>query len=189
MASNLQFLVLLCILSLCMLTKADQNTTINDFVRHTCNRTHELKNLCLSQISSEPRNDLKSNLTGLLMIFVNQSISNFKNDISFLEKEINSNKISRDTKDMLEDCLQNFQIGSVNLRETMEILQTKTGYDAEQLPVGNVGNLAVECFDDFEGTPVPPEWQSRYNASFALLKLSMAMINLITCNRDYACIP
>uniref|UniRef100_A0A9I9ELH1 Uncharacterized protein n=1 Tax=Cucumis melo TaxID=3656 RepID=A0A9I9ELH1_CUCME len=56
---------------------------------------------------------------------------------------------------MLEACLENFQMGLVNLRETMEILQTKTSYDVEQLPIANVVNLAVECFDDFESNSCP----------------------------------
>ena len=89
---------------------------------------------------------------------------------------------------MLEDWLDNFESGWMNVEDTLEIVQRKTGYDAEQLPVTNVVNLAVLCFDDFEGTRIPPQWQSPYNASFALLELSLSIVNFITCNQHYACI-
>ena len=89
---------------------------------------------------------------------------------------------------MLEDWLDNFESGWMNVEETLEIVQRKTGYDAEQLPVTNAVNLAVLCFDDFEGIRIPPQWQSPYKASFALLELSLSMVNFITCNQHYASI-
>lgn len=188
MASQQPFLVLFCILSVCMLVKADQNASINDFVNLTCNRTIELKNLCLSHINSDPRDDLKTSLTGFLTIFVNHSITDINNDILFLKKELNSNKIGHDTKDMYIGCSDNYVMGLGDLQETLQKLQKKGSVDVFYSLITQTYDLLTGCMEDFEGISIiPPEWQSRYKASYALLDLSLSMINLIKCNSPQAC--
>lgn len=179
-----------------LLAHANQNTnaTVNNFAHGICNRLiqyNDLYKVCIPEIDSDPREDLKSDLTGLLIIFVNHSISNFNDNIVFLKKEINSGKVNGDTKDIMSMCLENFETGISALQESLHILLTQTGIDVYQLSMINVENYVSECVEDFEGNPIPnpPEWQSRYNSSWNLLGLILVMSNLIKCNRVISCIP
>ena len=182
-------LLLLSIFNSSMLAKAEVNRST--FAHDTCNRFqyNQLYKLCIPEIDSDPREDLKSSLTGILIIFVNHSISNFKDNIAFLQREIKSGKLNGETKEMYDGCLEDFENGNDDLQETMHILLTQTGMDAYSLPTINIDSYLSECVDFYEGEPIPPEWQSRYNTSENLLYLILATSNLMKCNRDIACIP
>lgn len=127
--------------------------------RHTCNRFQydELYKLCILEINSDPREDLKSNLTGLFIIFVNHSISSFSDNIEFLQGEIKSGNLNGETKLMFNTCLKIFERGNDDLQETIHILFTQTGIDVYNLPIINIPNYVQDCVDDFEGDPIPPE--------------------------------
>ena len=73
-------------------------------------------NRYIHEIDSDSREDLKSNLTGILIIFVNHSISNFNDYIMFLQREIKSEKLNGETKEMFVTCLENFERGTIDLQ-------------------------------------------------------------------------
>ena len=182
-------LILLSIFNPSMLAKAEVNRST--FVHDTCNRFQykQLYKLCIPEIDSDPREDLKSNLTGILIIFVNHSISNFNDNIAFLKKEIKSGKLIGKTKEMYDSCLDDFKRGNNALQEGMHILLTQKGIDVYMLPTMNVASYVSDCVDYYEGVPISREWQSRYNTSWNLSLLILTTSNLIKCNRDIACIP
>ena len=185
-------LLLLSILNPSMFAEADDNRSTNDnFVHDTCNRFtyDELYKICIPEIDSDPREDLKTNLTGLLIILVNHSISNFNDNIEFLQREIKSEKLNGETKHMLDTCLENFERGNRDLQETMHILHAQTGIGPYELPVIGILNYIRDCVDEFEDVPKPLGYQSRYNTSWNLMLLIASMCNVMKCNRVIACIP
>ena len=175
-----------------MVVMAEENRSSNDkFVRDTCNKFQydELYKLCFPVIDSDPHEDLKSNLTGILIILVNHTISNFNDNLVFLQKEIKSGKLDAETKLMYNKCSESFGMGYTDLQESMHILLTQPGANVYDLPTMSVDKHVGVCFDDFEDDPIPPEWQSRYNTSWNLISLVAETTNLITCNRVASCIP
>ena len=185
-------LLLLSIFNPSMIVMAEENRSSNDkFVRDTCNRFQydELYKLCFSVIDSDPREDLKSNLTGFLIILVNHTISNFNDNLVFLQKEIKAGKLDAETKLMYNKCSESFGMGYTDLQESMHILLTQPGTNVYELPTMSVAGHIGVCFDDFEDDPIPPEWQSRYNTSWDLVALTVETTNLITCNREASCTP
>ena len=140
-------LLLLSIFNSSLLAKAEVNRTT--FVHDTCNRFQydQLYKLCIPDIDSDPREDLKSNLTGILIIFVNHIISNFNNNIAFLQKEIKSGKLNNEAKEMYDGCLDDFERGSNALHEGMHTLLTQTGIDATMLPTMSIVNYVEDCVD------------------------------------------
>ena len=145
--------------------------------------------MCLSLVNSDPREDLKTNLTGLLTIFVNHSITDINNDILFLNHELASNNVSRDSKEIYLVCADNYVMGLSDLQETLEKLIKRRGsVDVFYSLMNHTYDLLTGCLDDFEGIyTIPREWQSRYEASYALLDLSLSIINLIKCNSPDEC--
>lgn len=82
------------------------STKSNNFAHGTCNKMidyPEQNKLCLSEVDSDSHQDLKSNLTGFLILFVNHTITNFNISVSFLQNQVNSGKLDRDIKDI---CLR-----------------------------------------------------------------------------------
>jgi len=185
-------LLLLSIFNSSILVKADENRSTNHILVHdTCNKISEqkLQKVCNFEIDSDPREDLKSNLTGLLIIFISHSINNFKENIVFLQRELKSGKLNNETKLMFNKCLENFERGNTDLQESLHILLTQTGIDVYGLPTINIDAYLDLCVLDFEGDPIPPVWQTRYNNSLNLLSLILSMSNIIKCNREASCIP
>ncbi|KAG6572377.1 hypothetical protein SDJN03_29105, partial [Cucurbita argyrosperma subsp. sororia] len=185
-------LLLLSIFNPSMFVLAKENgSNIDKFVHDTCNRfpDNELYNLCISEIDSDLREDLKSNLAGFLTIFVNRTINNFNDNLVFLQKEIKSGKLDAETKLMYNKCSESFGMGYTDLQESMHILLTQPGTNVYDLPIMSVDKHVGVCFDDFEDDPIPPEWTSRYNRSWNLVSLILGTSNLIKCNREASCIP
>lgn len=91
----------------------------------------EQNKLCLSEVDSDPHQDLKSNLTGFLILFVNHTITNFNISVSFLQNQVNSGKLDRDMKDiyMFEACIGDFQLGIDDLRETFAYVTNRKKYN------------------------------------------------------------
>ena len=153
-------LLLLSIINPSMFVMAKENrSTNNNFAHDTFNRFQfeQLYKLYISEVDSDPRKDLKSNLTGILIIFVNHTTSNFKDNVMFLQREIKSGKLNGETKEMYDTCLENFERGTTDLQQSMHVLLTETGKDIYGLPALSVASYVTECVDDFEGVPKPPE--------------------------------
>ncbi|XP_023511468.1 uncharacterized protein LOC111776286 [Cucurbita pepo subsp. pepo] len=169
----------------------EDKSTDDTFVHDTCNRFqyNELYKLCIPEIDLDPREDLKSNLTGFLTIFVNHTINNFNDNLIFLQREIKSGKLDAETKLMYDKCSESFGMGYTKLQESMHILLTQPGTNVYDLPTMSVDKRISVCFDDFEDDPIPPEWQSRYKTSWNLVSLILGTSNLIKCNREASCIP
>ena len=131
----------------------------NNFAHRTCNRIQyeQLYKICIPVVDSDPREDLKSNLTGLLIIFLNHSINNFNDNIGFLHREIKSGKLNGKTKMMYGKCLEAFEMGNSDLQESLHILLTQTSRDVYGLPLMIAGDHISLWVDDFEGDPIPPE--------------------------------
>ena len=185
-------LLLLSIFNPSMIVMAEENSSSNDkFVRDTCNRFQydELYKVCIPVIDSDPREDLKSNLTGFLIIFMNHTMSNFNDNIVFLQREIQSGKLNAETKLVYSTCLESFRMGYSDLEEAMHILLTQPGTNVYDLSTMMVDKHISTCIEDFEDDPIPPEWQSRYNTSWDLVALTVETTNLITCNREASCTP
>ena len=175
---------LLSLFSLSMLVRANES-----FAHNICNKLqfNGVSKLCIFEVDSDHREDLKSSMIGLLTIFVNHSIRNFNDNIVFLKREINSGGFVGEKRDMFETCLDNFERGTNDLQKSMQILLTQTGIDVYQLPTTNMEKYVSQCVENYEDIPIPREWRSRYYTSWDLLNLILAMTNLIKCNSSFPC--
>ena len=88
---------------------------------------------------------------------------------------------------MYDECLEAFEMGNSDLQESLHILLTQTSRDVYGLPLMIAGNHISSWVDDFEGDPIPLEWQSRYKNSWNLVLLIGGISNLIKCNQQFEC--
>lgn len=159
-----------------------------NFVRDTCNKSEELKDLCNSVIDSNPRQDLKSNLTGLLAIFVNQTLQAVIHDHSYLQSQIAHGHLDNLTQKVFISCMDQYQMSKDSLELILKEALVKQKSGDLNMDLGQIDNYLDLCEMDFEGfTPEPSAWKSRYDYVNSLLILSLRMTNLITCNHIHVC--
>ena len=160
----------------------------NDFVHDTCNKTEELKDLCNSVIGSDPRDDLKSNLTSLLTIFINQTLRVVVDDHSYLYNQTLNGELDNRTLEVFKSCMNLYQMSKDSLQALLDVELLKNKNADLNMDLAQVDNFLDLCEVDFEGfTREPLTWKSRYDYVSSLLILSLRMTNLIKCNQIHYC--
>lgn len=160
----------------------------NNFIQETCNRTQELKDVCISVIHSNPHEDLKSNLTGLLALFINQTLHAVVDDHSYLLNQTQNAQLDDQTRQAFTSCVTQYQMSRDSLQVLLqEQLLSRQNTDLN-MDLGQIDNYLALCEIDFEGFAAEPSaWKSRYHYVSSLLILSLRITNLIKCNQIHAC--
>lgn len=174
--------------SLCFIAQTDQSAISNDFVNDTCKKHEELCKICIDVIDSDPHQDLKLNLSGLLAIFINHSIANATDNNLYLVEQLKRPGLDNRTQQILNSCTDLYGRGINVLTSTLEALLENQGTELSMSMTGAY-DMFVSCEYEYEYTPEPPAWLSRYLGLRPLLELSMGTANLIECKRVAACVP
>lgn len=161
--------------SLCLIAQA---AVANDFVNDSCKKYKELSQICIDVIDSDPRQDLKSNLSGFLAIFINHSIANTNNNHLYLLEQIKRPELDNKTRQVFNKCLGHYEICRNILTSSLEVLLRDHDVKLDR-NMADAYALITECENEFTGTPEPPSWSSRCLELFRLLKLSMMTANLL----------
>lgn len=93
-----RILLLLMFNHLCLIAQTYQTAVSNDFVKNTCMKHGELSNIGIAVVDSDPHQDWKLNLQGLLAIFINHSIAKATDNRSYLLEQIKKGACSLTTK-------------------------------------------------------------------------------------------
>ncbi|KAG6585821.1 hypothetical protein SDJN03_18554, partial [Cucurbita argyrosperma subsp. sororia] len=160
----------------------------SDFTRATCDRTSELKDLCISVINSNPCEDLKSNLTGFLAIFINETLHVVIDDHSYLLNQTLNGQLDNRTLQVFRSCASQYQMSKDSLRVLLEDELLKQHNADLNMDLGQIDNYLALCEMEFEGfIEEPSAWKTRYDYVSSLLILSLQTTNLIKCNRIHVC--
>ncbi|CAK9308720.1 unnamed protein product [Citrullus colocynthis] len=161
----------------------------DNFIQDTCNKTKELKHLCIFLIFSNSHDDLKSNLTGLLTIFVNQTLLVVADDELYLSDQTLNGRLDNRTQQVFMNCMTQYQMSKDSLQGLLEeqLLKQRISSDMD-LDLTQVSNFLSLCEVSFEGfTDEPSTWKLRYDYVSSLINLSLRINNLIKCNHIDAC--
>ncbi|KAG6599036.1 hypothetical protein SDJN03_08814, partial [Cucurbita argyrosperma subsp. sororia] len=160
----------------------------NDFIQDTCNRTEDFKDLCISVIDSDPREDLKLNSMDFLVIFINRTLQVIIDDHSYLLNQTLNEELDNRTRHIFMGCMTLYQMSKDSLRVLLNEELLKQPNADLNMKLQQIEGYLDLCQNDFEGfTPTPSTWTSRYDYVISLLILSFRMMNLIKCNYIRAC--
>ncbi|XP_022137307.1 uncharacterized protein LOC111008804 [Momordica charantia] len=169
--------------------RVEKLSVANSFVNNTCNKfEEEFIKVCIDVIDSDPHQDLKLNLSGLLAIFINHSIDNATDNHLYLMEQLKRSDLDKDIRYTFNVCVEQYERGLDILKSSLEAL-LKNDKDDLGLILSDAFDKIVACEDDFESTPEPPSWLAHYLPLRKLLALSMGTANLIQCKKVAACIP
>lgn len=162
-----------------------------NFIQDTCNKTEELKDVCISVIDNNPHEDLKSTLKGILVIFVNENLRVIVEDRSYLLNQTALNgesSLDNRTRQVFVNCVTQYQMSKDCLEVLLEEELLKKGNADLNMDLGQIDNYLALCEIDFEGfAEEPSAWKSRYEYVNSLLILSLRITNLIKCNHIHVC--
>lgn len=162
----------------------------HNFIQHTCNKVEsDLKDLCISVVSSNPNDYLKSNLTGLLTIFVNQTLGVVIDDQLYLSNQTSNGQLDNRTQQIFTICMMQYQMSKDSLQAVLEeqLLKQQISGDLD-FDLTQIVNYLQLCEISFQGfVEEPSTWKSLYDYVSSLLDLSLEITNLIKCNHIQAC--
>lgn len=170
------------------IARTDQTAVVSsDFIKTTCNKFEEkFIKVCVDVIDSDPHQDLKLNLTGLLAIVVKHSIANVTDDYSYLLEQLKRSDLDKYTRQIFDVCVEEYKRGLDTLKSSLDELLKEHNRNLS-LSMTDAFKSFGTCEDEFEDTPMPPSLLSRYLSLQQLMELCMGISNLLECQKVTAC--
>ncbi|XP_043720862.1 cell wall / vacuolar inhibitor of fructosidase 2-like [Telopea speciosissima] len=152
-----------------------------DFIQQTCKSTDNY-NLCVSLLQSDPHTELKSNLPGILTIFIDISINKATSNRLYVENLLKTAK-DEAAKKCLNTCKENYISSISNLQESLPELKSKTYWALRMdLSKAQLGGHICQFSDSPPSSFCKSNLKSRNDDFDQLSRFSLKVVDLIDPN-------